>query len=484
MSLNPQQLEAVHHPDGPLLLLAGAGSGKTRVIVQRIASLIQEKKIPPHQILAVTFTNKAADEMKERLRGLLPGGIQSLWVSTFHSSCLRILRQHIGELGFKKDFVIYDDNDRMTLIKNCLKEFKIDPKMMHPRAVATAIDGAKNSLIPPEEYPTSDFFQKKIAALYGIYQKELTKNNALDFGDLIMKTVELFKKSSRVLQYYQQLFRTILIDEYQDTNHAQYELVRLLAERHNNLCVVGDDDQSIYGWRGADIRNILEFEKDYPGARVIKLEQNYRSTPEILALATRVIENNRGRKGKTLWTRNEAGEKAVLLTTADERREAQSVVTEIGQLVQQGAKYSDCAIFYRTNAQSRLFEEELNRRKIPYTIFGGIKFYERMEIKDVLAYIRVLINPSDSISLGRIINVPARGIGKKMLMDLESFAAHHNSTLFEAVQRAESIKVASFYRLILEFQDRLKTSGMADLVRDLIDKTGYRAELTGQKTVE
>lgn len=499
MKLNDKQEEAVQHGTGPLLILAGAGSGKTRVIVHRIAHLIENKGIAPHRILAVTFTNKAADEMKERLRGLLPHGMAGLWVSTFHSSCLRILRQHIDQIGWPKDFVVYDDADHMALIKQCLKELHLDDKSLHPRAVASRIDAAKNELIDPSEFvakaavPTADFFDQKMAELYQLYQRRLRENKALDFGDLIFKTVLLLKESPRVRDYYQSLFQFVLIDEYQDTNHAQYELVRLLSEKHKNLCVVGDDDQSIYRWRGADLNNILEFERDYPGSRVIKLEQNYRSTPEILALAAELIRQNQGRKGKTLWTDNKPGSRATLLSASDEKEEVRLIITELKSLLSQGYRYTDCAIFYRTNAQSRLFEEELSRYKIPYQIFGGMRFYERLEVKDILSYIRVVINPQDSISLKRIINTPARGIGPKLLTELETFASAQGLSLFEATGRASEIKALSaaaqekalyFHRLVSEWQKEMPLTGLADFVRQIAELSGYWGDLEKQKTVE
>ncbi|MBI1910289.1 MAG: UvrD-helicase domain-containing protein [Deltaproteobacteria bacterium] len=500
MNLNPQQLEAVHYPKGPLLVLAGAGSGKTRVIVQRIAHLINEQQVPPHQILAVTFTNKAADEMKERLRGLLDRGVTSVWVSTFHSACLRILRQHIGELGYQKDFVVYDDNDQMTLVKQCLEFLKINEKLLHPRAAQSRIDGAKNALISAEEYSglASDIFERKVAEVYQLYQKRLKENNALDFGDLIFKTVELLQKSNRIRNYFQQLFRHILIDEYQDTNRSQYELVRLLSAGCESLCVVGDEDQSIYRWRGADINNILNFEKDYPGTKIIPLEQNYRSTQTVLALASKVIENNKERKGKTLWTKNNKGERGILFTASDEREEARFVISELKELTEQGFKYSDCAVFYRTNAQSRTFEDELNRFRIPYTIYGGMKFYERMEIKDILSYLRVLINPADSLTLKRIINVPARGIGKKLLEGLESFSEQKGCSLYETLSRCREIegdspkglnkgmkeKAAQVYALLESFRKELPHLSPVNLTKMVIEKSGYREELVRQKTME
>ncbi len=490
MELNPEQLVAVQHIDGPILVLAGAGSGKTRVIIQRIAYLVQEQHVSPYNILAVTFTNKAAGEMKERIARLLGGGSQSLWISTFHSACLRILRQSIDRLGYPRDFLVYDDDDQKTLLKNCLKELKLDDKVFPLKGVAAKINAAKNELIDPDHYGAKDqeFFVERMVELYRLYQRKLRENKALDFGDLICKCVELFQQHPQVLHHYQNLFRYIMIDEYQDTNHAQYVLVRLLASGHRNLCVVGDEDQSIYRWRGANVQNILDFEKDNPGTRVIKLEQNYRSTQTILTLATRVVENNQSRKGKVLWTQNEPGEKGLHFLAADERLEAGFVAEEITRLqLGQQARYSDCAIFYRTNAQSRVFEEELRRHKIPYKIFGGMKFYERMEIKDILAYLRLLIHPEDSVSLQRVLNVPARGIGQKTVESIMAEAMRAGISLYETIQRiceGGKEKMRDFVQLIEGLKLAMDELGLAALVEAVIDKSGYRAMLKKEGTIE
>ncbi len=520
MNLNPQQLEAVHHPDGPLLILAGAGTGKTRVITHRIAYLIKERKVPPWNILAVTFTNKAAEEMRSRVAALFAGESERasglararergaggwgpegaafpppVWIATFHSSCVRILRKSLPT--GRNQFVIYDDDDSLALIKECLEEMKIEERALPPRAVYARIQGAKNDLVTPAAYARAadDFFASRTAQVYERYQKKIVENNALDFGDLIAETVGLFRERPDVLAQYQDLFRHILIDEYQDTNHSQYALTRLLAERHRNLCVVGDDDQSIYRWRGADIGNILNFEADYPGCRVIRLEQNYRSTQTILSIANGVISRNAGRKGKSLWTDQSGGEKATLFVAADERQEAAFVAGEIARRVEEvGRRYNDFAIFYRTNAQSRVFEDELRGRRIPYTIFGGTRFYDRKEIKDILAYARVLVNPRDSVNLKRILNVPPRGLGPKALEHLESFAGREGGTLREAISRAEEIpsmaeatkkRLGQFHRMVEGWgRDLMAGSRVAALFQKIMEETGYLDALERERTVE
>jgi len=491
MQLNPQQIEAVHHVNGPLLILAGAGSGKTRVITQRIAHLIREEKVAPYNILAVTFTNKATEEMRSRVSRILGTKGLEVWISTFHSACVRILRQR-GE----PNFVIYDDDDSMTLIRECLEELKLDEKSFSLRSVYGKIASAKNELIDPDAFATqsNDYYDTRVAEVYGLYQKKLSQNNALDFGDLIFKTVTLFQKNPSILSYYQNLFRYIMIDEYQDTNRAQYILTKLLATQHHNLCVVGDDDQSIYRWRGADIQNILNFEADYPGCLVIRLEQNYRSTQNILSIANHVISNNRGRKGKNLWTANQSGEKAVVYLAQDERDEARFVVGEIvRESREKGRRYDDFAIFYRTNAQSRVFEEELRRSRIPYTIFGGTKFFDRKEIKDILAYLRIVVNPRDSLNLKRIINVPARGLGAKSIEHLENFANEHALSLYETVSRVEENtglspaarhRIKEFFQMMEDFRASTESIRVADLLIKIMDKSGYREMLQKEKSVE
>lgn len=490
MQLNPQQIEAVHHVNGPLLILAGAGSGKTRVITQRIAHLIREEGVPPQNILAVTFTNKATEEMRSRVSQILGARGLDVWISTFHAACVRILRQR-GE----PNFVIYDDDDSMTLIRGCLEELKLDEKSFSLRSVYGRIAAAKNELIDPEAFATqsSDYYDTRIADIYRLYQKKMAQNNALDFGDLIFKTVILFQNPS-ILSHYQSLFRYIMIDEYQDTNRAQYVLTKLLAANHHNLCVVGDDDQSIYRWRGADIQNILNFEADYPGCLVIRLEQNYRSTQNILSIANHVISNNRGRKGKKLWTANGSGGKAVVYLAQDERDEARFVVEEIiKEAREKGRRYNDFAIFYRTNAQSRVFEEELRKNRIPYTIFGGTKFFDRKEIKDILAYLRVLVNPRDSLNLKRIINVPPRGLGAKSIEHLETFASDHDVGLYETIGRVgENTALSStarhrikeFFQMMEGFKACAEGMTIADFLKKVMDESGYRDTLQKENSVE
>ncbi len=517
MDLNPEQLKAVQHNEGPLLILAGAGTGKTRVITHRIARLIRENIVAPWNVLAVTFTNKAAEEMRTRVAALfserssgLPGDRErgsggwgpegaaitpNIWISTFHSSCLRMLRRSLPP--GRNQFVIYDDDDTQTLVKRCLEELKIDDRSLSPRAVSARIAGAKNELITPELYlsKTQDYIETRVAEIYALYQRKLGENNAMDFGDLIFKAVTMLQSQPELLARYQDLFRYIMIDEYQDTNRAQYVLTRLLAGSHKNLCVVGDDDQSIYRWRGADIQNILNFEADYPGSLVIRLEQNYRSTQTILSIANRVIAKNAGRKGKSLWTQGAPGDKAVVYTARDERDEARFVVEEIQRRGhQEGRRFNDFAIFYRTNAQSRTFEDELLRHRIPYMIFGGMKFYERREIKDMLAYLRVLVNPQDSINLKRILNVPTRGIGGKAEERLEAFASEREIPLYAALGKASEIvelntgakkKILEFHQTMEKLRSEMRAlPGVAKILERIIHETGYEEMLREEKTVE
>lgn len=494
--LNPAQREAVLHDRGPLLILAGAGSGKTRVLTHRVVYLVQQG-IEPHRILAITFTNKAANEMKERLLHLIgEKAVARLWVSTFHAACVRILRREIGALGYQNNFVIYDSADQQTLVKNCLKELNLDEKKFTPRSVLAAISNAKNRLKDPQRYDweAANYFEKTVGQVYRLYQNKLKEANALDFDDLLMLTVQLFKENPSILQYYQEKFQHILVDEYQDTNHAQYLLVKMLGEKHRNIYVVGDPDQSIYGWRGADIQNILDFEKDYPEAKIIKLEQNYRSTQTILEAANEVIANNSGRKEKKLWTENQKGEPIICFMGQDERHEAEFVGSEIYRLHNQESRdYGDFVILYRTHAQSRVFEETFIRYGIPYDIFGGLKFYDRKEIKDILAYLRVLANPRDLISLERIINVPKRGIGEATYGKILDYAAQKGETPFEAMQRADSIpglstrmfnNVKKFVTLMESFQEKVDQIPLTQLVRTILTDTGYLAELETEKTVE
>ncbi|MEL7565606.1 MAG: DNA helicase PcrA [Dehalobacterium sp.] len=495
-SLNPQQQNAVTCTEGPLLIMAGAGSGKTRVLVHRVAYLIEEKEVDPSRILAITFTNKAAKEMRERIEKLVGGDSRAMWIGTFHATCVRILRQDISHLGYNRYFVIYDDNDQQTLIKKCLKELNIDDKKYTPRGMASAISSAKNKCWDPEKFSqmAGSFYETKAADVYKLYQKKLTANNALDFDDLIMKTVELFSKKPEVLRYYQHKFQYILVDEYQDTNHSQYRLIQMLAERHKNLCVVGDPDQSIYRWRGADIQNILDFEHDYKEANIIRLEQNYRSTQNILDAANAVIQHNLGRKEKNLWTDQGRGEKIVYRTTEDERAEAVFVAETAYSLHEQdGVSYRDCVILYRTHAQSRALEEAFIKYKIPYRIYGGIKFYDRKEIKDTLAYLKVLSNPDDSVSLARIINEPKRGIGTSTWEKIEDYALMRGISTFTALGELSAVgglspraanALQGFYDMIQGLMEKKNDLFLTQLVGELWKLTGYERALSEDKSPE
>jgi DNA helicase II / ATP-dependent DNA helicase PcrA len=495
LDLNPEQQRAVQHTEGPLLILAGAGSGKTRVITSRIVHLISHN-IAPWNILAVTFTNKAAEEMRRRVSSLLDQRGESVWVSTFHSTCLRILRKHIDKLGYNPEFVIYDTSDQRALMKQCLAEMKVTERVIKPQGVLTRIDGAKNALITPEQQSlaATDTFEEMIADLYQLYQRKLKENNALDFGDLLMKAVQLFEEHPSILEYYQRLFQYIMVDEYQDTNHAQYRLVKNLAAQHKNICVVGDEDQSIYGWRGADISNILDFEKDFPGTVMVKLEQNYRSTQNILTAATKVIEYNAHRKGKVLWTESGDGEQPELYEARSDFEEARYVVQKMRELkTLEGRSWTDFAIFYRTNAQSRIFEDELRKQRVPYTIFGGTKFYERKEIKDVLAYLKVIVNSQDAVNLKRIINSPARGIGAKTLQNLEDFSRQKNIGLYETLSQTDQIRslnqgikkrVQHFYKIIEMLKRKYAEMPPTDFVKFVMEESGYLDDLKSEQTLE
>ena len=502
-SLNDVQREAVEHADGPLLILSGAGSGKTRVITHRIAHLIKHHGISPFRILAVTFTNKAANEMKERLDTLVEGGVsRDLWVSTFHSTCARILRRDIEKLGkgasqskkraYTRDFTIFDTGEQATLVKDVLRQLNYSDKDYNPRAILGLISRAKNESISPQKYEiiADGYFERVVAEVYPLYQDALRLNNSLDFDDLLLFTVELLNKNSEVCQFYQNKFEYVLVDEYQDTNRCQYELVQLLAGEKQNVCVVGDDDQSIYAFRGADIRNILDFEKDYPNARVLRLEQNYRSTQNILDAAWSVVQNNKARKPKKLWTEQDEGELVTCYEAMDENDEAGYVGTQIEDWHAEGVDYKDFAVFYRTNAQSRIFEEAFRTANIPYQIVGGVGFYDRMEIKDLLAYLRVMCNPNDSMSVRRIINVPSRGIGATTLERLIDFAAAEDITLFEAVQRVDEIstinrglqtKVRRFAEIFDEFD---ATVFPVDAIDYVLKVTGYLKNLQSQNSIE
>lgn len=498
-NLNPKQKEAVLHTDGPTLILAGAGSGKTRVLTHRIAHLIKEKNILPQKILAVTFTNKASQEMKERLEKILGASAHGLWLGTFHSTGLRILRQDGHHIGFDKDFIVYGDDDQLALVKLSLAELGYSEKAFAPRAVLSHINQAKNEILSPQDYAlgANDFFRTRVSAVYNLYQEKLRSNRALDFGDLILEPIRLFKQASDVLKKYQTRFSYILIDEYQDTNRAQYILINLLASAHKNLCVVGDEDQSIYGWRGADISNILNFEKDYPDVKVIRLEQNYRSTKNILAAANSVVEKNANRIGKTLWTENSDGSVPLFQMARDEHHEAAIAASKIENLKQRnGYDYKHFAIFYRTNAQSRIFEEHFMRSGMPYTIVGGLRFYDRKEIKDSLAYLRVLANPNDSLSLMRIINTPARGIGKSTLDKVAGFAAEKAVSIFECMKALDNLendiqiksgalqKLKGFSALVQRFQGLVNKEPLHEIAKGFLEQSGYIKMWEEEKTEE
>lgn len=492
--LNPQQKEAVLATDGPLLILAGAGSGKTRVLTQRIAYLLDEKKVAPWSILAITFTNKAAREMKDRISMITGPDAEDIWISTFHSMCVRILRRDIDRIGYSRNFTILDSGDQISVVKQCLKELNIDPKKYDPRAVLGFISNAKNELKTPEQYgnmilgPIEQVAQK----VYTLYQKKLKSNNSLDFDDLIMKTIQLFEDEPEVLAFYQKKFRYVHVDEYQDTNRAQYMLVKKLAAGYKNICVVGDSDQSIYRWRGADITNILNFEKDYPNARTILLEQNYRSTKKILEAANKVISNNAGRKPKNLWTDNDEGAIIRYYTADSEHSEAYYVVDQIQKAIQAGRSYREIAILYRTNAQSRVIEEVFVKSGVPYNIVGGTKFYDRKEIKDMLAYLRLISNPDDDLSLTRIINVPKRGIGAGTVEKIAAYAAQQGISMYRAIQEADQIglsarftdAVVKFARMIAELESMQEYLGVTELAEEVLKRTEYREELRREGTLE
>ena len=436
-TLNPAQREAVEKTEGPVLILAGAGSGKTRVLTTRIGHLIEDKGVQPANILAITFTNKAANEMRERVEETLDSDASDMWISTFHSCCVRILRKYINRIGYNRSFVIYDSADQVTLVKDCLKELNLSDKVFEPKVIISTISGAKDKLYDPKQFKAmhmNDNRMSKIADVYALYQDRLKRNSALDFDDLIFKTVELLKSDKEVLDYYRNRFKYIMVDEYQDTSKAQYELIKILAKEHQNICVVGDDDQSIYGWRGADIRNILEFEKDYDNVHVVKLEQNYRSTQIILDAANTVISNNIERKRKRLWSEKKEGELIKIQVAQDEIEESDFVADMIAKISrEQNRSYKDFAVLYRANAQSRSVEDALNRSQIPYNIYGGTKFYERKEIKDLIAYLRVIQNPQDDISIKRIINIPRRGIGLRTIEKIEDRASLKQESIYSVL---------------------------------------------------
>ncbi|RIX47347.1 DNA helicase PcrA [Paenibacillus nanensis] len=492
--LNPPQREAVQATDGPLLIMAGAGSGKTRVLTHRIAYLIEKKRVAPWSILAITFTNKAAREMQDRVSALVGPSGRDIWVSTFHSMCVRILRKDIDRIGFTSNFSILDSSDQLSVIRNCMKDLNVDTKKIEPKAVQASISGAKNELITPQRYEekVGDYFEGIVAKVYAMYQKRLKSNNSLDFDDLIMMTIQLFKEMPEVLEFYQNKFRYVHVDEYQDTNRAQYMLTRMLADKHHNICVVGDSDQSIYRWRGADITNILNFESDYPEARTIMLEQNYRSTSNILDAANAVIKRNTGRKPKKLWTDQGPGDMIKLYQADSEHDEGYFVTGEIRKNVNKGRRFSDHAILYRTNAQSRVIEEILIKSDIPYQIVGGIKFYDRKEIKDLLAYLRLISNPDDDISLVRIINVPKRGIGDTTVSKLAEEAARRGTSIYRVLTDLGDVEVngrtrallGEFYGLIYNLSSMIDYLTVTELTEKVLELSQYRIELQRENTLE
>ena len=494
-TLNNEQRKAVFCTEGPLLMLAGAGSGKTRSLTHRIAYLIEEKGVAPWNILAITFTNKAAQEMRERVDALVGYGSEDIWISTFHATCSRILRRHIDLLGYDRNFTIYDASDQKSLMKEVLKEMKIDTKQFPERSVMSEISSAKNEYKSPLDYRNeygSNFRNQRIADIYEHYQKRLKENNALDFDDLLVKMVDLFQTNPDVLEHYQDRFQYIMVDEYQDTNTAQFLLVSLLAKKYRNLCVVGDDDQSIYKFRGANIYNILNFEKVFPDAQVIRLEQNYRSTQNILNAANGVIANNKGRKEKKLWTENQKGELVHFKQYDTEYDEADGVVSRINFLAMRGVQYKDMAILYRTNAQSRIFEEKLKQKNIPYAIVRGISFYDRKEIKDLMSYLKVVDSGMDDLSVKRIINVPKRGIGQTTINRLQEFAILNQMSFLDAVFNADEIpevtralaKLHKFADMIEEFREYASEHEISELLEHILDVTQYRAELEADGTDE
>lgn len=492
--LNPQQAEAVINTEGPMLIMAGAGSGKTKVLTCRVANLLQ-KGVRPYRILAITFTNKAAAEMRERVNNMSGPAAKDVWLFTFHAFCARFLRMEIDKLpGYGGNFAIYDTADSQNLIKQILKEMNLDDKRFQPSGILSRISNAKNALQDAAAFArqAGDFYEQKVADIYSRYEQKLQLNNALDFDDLLMLSIKLLQENKEVREKYQDRFDYLLVDEYQDTNHAQYLLTKFLAAKHRNICVVGDADQSIYGWRGADIQNILDFEKDYPDAKVIKLEQNYRSTQIILDAANAVIENNTGRKPKNLWTENKSGADIIYFQAVDERDEARFVIEQLQNLQRtENKKLGDMAILYRTNTQSRIFEEMLIKSGISYNMVGGLKFYERKEIKDIIAYLRVIFNPADSLSLLRIINVPKRGIGDASLAKIQAYAAANNVSLFEAVSNAAAIdglssrfvsKLDDLAGIIFELMNLASEAPVEDLIDRVLRDTGYLEELENERT--
>ena len=485
-TLNDEQKKGVFTTEGPVLILAGAGSGKTRVLTHRIAYLIEEKEVNPYHIMAITFTNKAAGEMRERVDKMVGYGSESVWVATFHSTCVRILRRYIDRLGYDTNFTIYDADDQKTLMKDICKRLEIDTKLHKEKTFLGVISSAKDELVDPIEFANraaGDYSKRIQARVYAEYQRELRQNNALDFDDLIFKTVELFKLDKEVLSYYQDRFRYIMVDEYQDTNTAQFELIRMLAMKYKNLCVVGDDDQSIYKFRGANIRNILDYEKVYPEAKVIKLEQNYRSTGNILNAANNVIKNNKGRKVKSLWSEKEAGSRIHFRQFDNGYEEAEYIASDISSKVRNGVStYGDCAILYRTNAQSRMLEERFVVMGLPYNVVGGVNFYARQEIKDILAYLRTIDNGRDDVATKRILNVPKRGIGNATVEKVQEYADMRNISFYDALRERDQIvslgrtatKLEPFVTMMQVFRSKAEYYGIVDLIQDIIEVVGYR----------
>lgn len=495
-TLNPQQYQAVCHYEGPLLILAGAGSGKTRVLTHRVAWLIEEKQVNPWNIMAITFTNKAAGEMRDRVEAMLGGALGGVWVATFHSTCVRILRRYIDRIGFDNNFTIYDGDDQKSVIKDICKRLQIDTKQFRERFFMAEISSAKDEMLSPTDYALKaqgDPRMQKVAEVYKEYQRQLFDNNALDFDDLICRTVELFQSCPDVLEQYQERFKFIMVDEYQDTNTAQFKLVSLLAAKYRNLCVVGDDDQSIYKFRGANIGNILNFEQFFPDAEVIRLEQNYRSTQNILNAANAVISHNQGRKEKTLWTDNGDGEKIRFRQFLNGFEEGEYVAGLISQKVGAGKwKYGDCAVLYRTNAQSRMFEEKFLYANVPYKIVGGVNFYARKEIKDVLAYLKTIANGKDDLAVRRIINVPKRGIGATTISRVQEYAAEHGASFYDTLRIAETIpgigksvtKLQSFVQMIQTLRSQQEFYKVHTLIEEILSQTGYMKELQAEGTDE
>ncbi|WP_294152628.1 DNA helicase PcrA [uncultured Clostridium sp.] len=495
--LNKEQYEGATTVEGQVLILAGAGSGKTRVLTHRIAHMVEDLNIAPYNILAITFTNKAAKEMKDRVKALIGEPAENMWISTFHSTCVRILRREIDKIGYKSSFTIYDSSDQKTLVKECMKAVNINDKDISEQEIMGKIGKAKDRMQSSRSYKLeneSNFRENKIADVYEMYQKRLKENNALDFDDLIFKTVELFKKHPEVLEFYQGKFKYIMVDEYQDTNGAQYEFVKLLASKYKNICVVGDDDQSIYAWRGADIRNILDFEKDYPDAKVIKLEQNYRSKANILNAANVVIVNNANRKSKVLRTEQELGSKVKIYRAYSDSDEGDFVGKQIVDIRKnEEKKYSDFAVLYRTNAQSRIFEESFRRKGIPYKIVGGTRFYDRKEIKDILAYLKVLINPQDDISIKRIINVPKRSIGDATVKKVQEFAESFELNMWDALSEIRSISsltprnvtcIEPFVQMMENLMELSETTPVSMLIETILEDTGYMEQLKKSNEIE